>query len=317
MNVKKIKKIKKLQELEHLFELERLEDLRNQIKLLEKKIEQLKKEADRKLKFFEGKETIEELAVIGKNLLQLKKDIESVREHLEKQENIVKELHLKIKAVENYIGKMERDFQKIEEKKELSKNSLVYLLKRSYGKFLLLLFASSLITNASGQNSTLPYTDKLIKPYLEIQNRDFERLADKLLKGFQALEKKEQQLEEKKKFLLSKEEELKKLILEAQNLEEARQKKISKQVEKLVKILEKSDPDSAGEILSKMDPKLAAEILVELPKVRIAGEILSSMEPDAAAEVISVLLTQKKKTQFPILRKKIEEILKYAEDNSF
>jgi len=105
--------------------------------------------------------------------------------------------------------------------------------------------------------------------------------------------------------------------LEAQNLEVQQKKELSQKVKKLLEVINKSDPDSAGEMLSKVDPKLAAEVLINLPKVRKAGEILSAMEPEAAAKVVSELLKRKDKTQLSVVRKKIEELLKYAEGNNF
>ena len=51
--------------------------------------------------------------------------------------------------------------------------------------------------------------------------------------------------------------------------------------------------------------------------MRKAGEILSSMDPDSAAKVIDTLLKKKEKLSATPVRKKIEEILKYVEQNNF
>jgi len=316
--VEKLKRLKKLRELERLLELEKLEALKKSYRNLENERKKLQKLADEKLKNFSGRETLYELAAIGGRLVELEREKEKQKRQLLKQEEVVKELNVEIKAIETYVEKKERDLQKEEERKENLKRTNEYLLKRSYGKFLtLLLILLPLVVKAETVTNPPPYADKLLKPYLKMQNDEFEKLAQKLLNSFHKLEEKEKELEEKKRFLLQKEQELKELLKEAKNLEQKHREELSQKVNKLLKIISKSDPDSAGEILSKTDPKVAAEVLINLPKVRKAGEILSAMEPESAAKVIDILLKKKEQTKLSVIRNKIEELLKYVEGNSF
>ncbi len=315
--LKALKRIQKIKELERLMELQKLENLKGELSKLDEERRKILNEVERKMADLSDFKNLLEVAVLGRELRNIEKRREETERNLDLQEEKLKKLNLEKKVIETYIERKERALQKEEEKREEQKRGNEHLLKRSYGKFLLSVAMFLCLPLFGNENSTLPYTEVLIKPYLELQSREFEKLADRLLESFKKLEEKERQLEKKKEFILKKEEELRKLLEEAMEAELVRRREMDQKVKRLLEVINKSDPDSVGEMLSKTDPELAAEVLVNLPKVRVAGEILASMEPDAAAKVVEALLKKREKSQISVVRKKIEEILKYAEQNSF
>lgn len=316
--LKTLEKIKRIKDIERLIELQKLENTKFELRLLEEERKKYLKMFEEKMENFEGIKTIKEISFLSKGLRNIEQKRERVKEELQKREEKVKKLNLESKVLSTYIERKKEILQKEELKREEKQRSNEHLLRSSYGKFILpLLLFIAIVPAFGGDNSTLPYQEKLLKPYLEYQDKHFEKLAEKLLESFKALEKKEQQLEEKKRFILQKEKELQKLLQEAINLENRQKEELNQKAKKLLEVIAKADPDSAGEILSQTDPEVAAEVLVNLPNVRKAGEILSSMEPDKGAKVIDILLKKKEKLAATLVRKKIEGILKYVEQNNF
>ena len=320
--LKTLEKLKRIKELERLIELQELENKKFELQKLEVERKRYLQMFEEKIRNFEGLTTFKEISFLREGLKKLELKREKLKEEVQSRERKIRELNLETKVISTYIDRRRETLQKEEEKREEQKLSNENLLRSSYGKFMTaILFFMILVPAFGGDNNStlksLPYEEKLLKPYLEYQSKYFNKLANQLLESFKALEKKEKQLEEKEKFILQKEEELKKLLQEAMNLENQQKKRLSAKVKKLLEVITKADPDSAGEILSKTPPQVAAEILINLPNVRKAGEILSSMDPDSAAKVIDTLLKKKEKLSATPVRKKIEEILKYVEQNNF
>lgn len=91
---------------------------------------------------------------------------------------------------------------------------------------------------------------------------------------------------------------LKRIEEERKRLESSRQKREEvnkvedKNLEKLVAIFNKADPDEAGNVMNHMDPNIAAKILLRL-KERQAAQILQSMDPQKAAEVSKIMARSK------------------------
>jgi len=313
--LKTIERIKKIKELERLIELQKLEEVKFEISTLKEKQKEYRKLMEEAFKNFRGVETFQTLTFLRQGLKELQRKIEEKQKLLKEREERVKQLQLENKVLTMFVERKKAELAKEEEKAEERRNATDYLLRQTYGKFgkfFVLLFLI-LMPAFGGETKEPPYADKLLKPYLEEMDKTFQQLAQKLLKSFQKLEEKEKQLEEKKKFILQKEKELEKLLEEAKNWEQKENLERAKKVKKLLEIITKADPDSAGEILSQTDPQIAAEVLINLPNVRKAGEILSSMEPEKGAKVIEVLLKRKKEAKATVVRKKIEGILRYVE----
>ena len=320
--LKTLEKLKRIKELERLIELQKLERKKSELRRLEEEKRKYLRMFDEKIKNLDGIETFQEIAFLREGLKKIEQLQKKIKEEIAEDEKKVKTLSLEKEVIKKYIENRKEVLQKEEEKREEQRLSNEHLLRSSYGKFIFSILFLLTILPAFGGNtnsslSSLPYQEKLLKPYLEYQSENFNKLANQLLESFKALEKKEQELEKKKLFILKKEEELRKLLQEAINLEKVQEKKLNQKTKKLLEVITKSDPDSAGDILSKTNPQVAAEILINLPNVRKAGEILSSMDPDSAAKVIDYLLKKKRKLTATPVRKKIEEILKYVEEGNF
>jgi flagellar motility protein MotE (MotC chaperone) len=315
--IKTLEKLIKIKELERLIELQKLENLKYELKLLEEKKAKYFQLLEEKIKNVSSARGLREVALLSQGIRVLEKRQREKNEDLQRQENKVKELNLEHKILSTYLERKREEMTKEELKREERERSYEHLLKRSYGKFLpILLFFFLLPLTAGAEEKALPYQEKLIKPYLQKLNEEFEKLSEELLKSFRALEKKQKQLEEKEKFILQKEEELKKLLNTAINLEKQERERQNEKVKKLLQIIAKADPDSAGEALSQVNPQIAGEVLIKLPNTRKAGEILSSMEPDKAGKVIEYLMEKKNNLAATPIRKKIEEILRYVEGES-
>lgn len=316
--IKTLEKLIKIKELEKLIELQKLENIKYEIKLIESEKAKYFQLLENKLKNMTSARDLMEIALLSRGVRSLEKREREKSKDLKSQEDRVKELNLEYKTLSSYLDRKRKEITKEDLKREEREHSYNHLLKRSYGKFLLILVGFVLTASASGwgEEKTLPYQEKLIKPYLQKVSLEFEKLSEELLKSFKALEKKEKQLEEKKKFLLQKEEELRKLLDKAINLEREERERKNKKVEKLLQIIAKADPDSAGETLSQVNPEIAGEVLVKLPNIRKAGEILSSMDPERAGKVIEYLMKRREKLTATPVRRKIEEILKYVEGES-
>jgi flagellar motility protein MotE (MotC chaperone) len=312
--IKTLEKLIKIKELERLIELQKLENIKYELKLLEEKKAKYFQFLEEKIKNATSAQALKEVALFSQAIRGLEKQRREKNKVLQKQEEKVKKLNVEHKILTTYLERKREEMTKEELKREERERSYEHLLKRSYGKFLpILLFLFLVPLTARGEDKTLPYQEKLIKPYLQKLNDEFEKLSEELLKSFQALEKKQKQLEEKEKFILQKEEELRKLLNTAINLEKKEREEQNQKVKKLLQIIAKADPDSAGEALSQVNPQIAGEVLLELPNTRRAAEILSSMEPDKAGKVIEYLLKKKDKLAATPVRKKIEEILRYVE----
>ena len=316
--LKTLEKIKRIKDIERLIELQELENKKFELRLLEDERKKYLRLFEEKMENFEGVKTLKEISLLSKGLRNIERKRERIKEELRKREEKVRKLNLESKILSTYIGRKRELLQKEELKREERTRSNEHLLRSSYGKFILpLIFLMAVVPAFGGDNQTLPYREKLLKPYLEYQSRHFEELAERLLESFKALEKKERQLEEKKRFILQKERELKKLLEEAMNLEIRQKEELNRKAKKLLEVIAKADPDSAGEILSQTDPEVAAQVLINLPNVRRAGEILSAMEPDKGAKVIDILMRKRENLAATPVREKIEGILKYVEQNNF
>ncbi|RTZ68362.1 MAG: hypothetical protein DSZ30_04345 [Aquificaceae bacterium] len=312
--LKTLEKLIKIKELEKLIELQKLENIKHEIKLIESEKKKYFQLLEDKLKNVASARDLREIALLSQGVRLLEKKQREKSKHLKRQEDRVKKLNLEHKILSSYLERKREEMTKEELKREERERSYNHLLKKSYGKFLLILVGFVFVPIVGwGEEKTLPYQEKLIKPYLQKLNSEFEKLSEELLKSFKALEKKEKQLEEKKKFILQKEEELRKLLDKAINLEREERERNNKKVEKLLRIIAKADPDSAGETLSQVKPEIAGEVLIKLPNIRKAGEILSSMDPESAGKVIEYLMRKKEKLTATPVRKKIEGILKYVE----
>ncbi len=318
-----LQRIKKIKDIERLIELQKLEELKHQIQTVKGQEKKLLLTMEQKLKKIRGYQTFMEIDILRREVKKLRQRENELKEVLKQQEEKIKRLNLENKTLSKFMEKLKERKQIEETRQEIKNLSQQFLLKKTYGSFLSIVFLTLVIFGLGQpikaqenqeQLEVPPYQKILLEPYLDIQNKEFNQLAEKLLQSFLKLNEKEKLIEEKKEFLLKKEEEIKQLLQQIFKMQQQEEEERKEKIKKLLEIIQKADPDSAGEILSQTKPSVAAEVLLQLPNPRRAGEILSSMDPQAAARVIDLLVQKKKQTQLAIIRKKIEDILKYVEE---
>ena len=345
--LKTLERIKKIKELEKLIELQKLENLKYEKAALETEEKTVFQEMEKLSKNISFT-TFFEISIQRKKLREIEKRKEELEKELKQQEEKVKTLQTETQLLEKYMSHLEEKNKKEQLKEEVKKNALREMLKKAYGSFIAIAFLalnlnltyatspssqennislfptnSSKITfhwkNSTKENipSLLPYEKILLMPYIKAQSEIFEKYVQELLKAFEKLNQREKQLKQKEEFLKKKEKEIKALLNEAINWENQQKQQINEKLKKLLKIIAKADPDSAGEILSQTPPNIAGEVLINLNNTRKAGEILSAMEPEAGAKVIEYLIRVKEKTPLTVVRKKVENILKYIENFSY
>ena len=213
---------------------------------------------------FKEKALVSELKDIEKKINELEKE-------KEKKVKELMELHREVESLK--IIENNQKYEKISAdlKKELINNGYLDLIK----KFLLsvLLIISISFSEKVVEEKVKAESDKEIINKLKL----IEKAIELKLKEIRAEREK---IEKLKKEMVAKKE-----------------KPVPEEVEKLIKILNKTSTDEAGQIMNNLDPYTAAEVLIKL-KERQAAEIMAAMDPKHAAKVSKIIMSRKKENKF-------------------
>jgi len=267
--IEKIIRIKKLLENESA---KAIKEIDAEIARLKKEKEKLRREIDYLNKcIVDAKDPIpyilKEKAIIS-NINDIEKRIRELEIKKEKKIKETIELHKEVEGLKIIENNHKYEKLSAEIKKELINNGYMDLIK----KFLLSLL---IITSLS-------YGADIVEQ--KIRTESEKEVVEKLKLIEKALERKLREIRAERKRI----EKLKEEMLAM------KEKKLPKEVQKLIKILNKTSTDEAGQIMNNLDPYTAAEVLIRL-KDRQAAEILAAMDPKHAAKVSKIIMSKKNK----------------------
>ena len=213
---------------------------------------------------FKEKALVSELKDIEKKIKELEKE-------KEKKVKEVMELHREVESLK--IIENNQKYEKISAdlKKELINNGYLDLIKKFLLSVLLII--------------SISFSEKVVEERVKAE-------SDKeIINKLKLIEK---AIEQKLKEIRAEREKIEKLKKE---MVAKKEKPVPEEVEKLIKILNKTSTDEAGQIMNNLDPYTAAEVLIKL-KERQAAEIMAAMDPKHAAKVSKIIMSRKKENKF-------------------
>ncbi len=267
--IEKIIHIKKLLENESA---KIIKEIDLEIAKLKKEKEKLKREIDYLNKHIvDAKDPIpyilKEKAIVS-GINEIEKRIRELEIEKEKKIKETIELHKEVEGLKIIENNQKYEKLAAEIKKELINNGYMDLIK----KFLL-----SIIVIVS-----ISHGGDIVEQKIKEESK--REVVEKLQLLEKALEKKLKEIRAERERI----EKLKEEMLAMKN------KKLPEEVQKLIKILNKTSTDEAGQIMNNLDPYTAAEVLIRL-KERQAAEILAAMDPKHAAKVSKIIMSKKNK----------------------
>lgn len=268
-------KIKEALESEKEKYLKRLKEIDERVNKLSKEIENLEKEIKEK----------RENCSIFFDIIKLK----SLHARLNRLYQKRNELNLERERIIEKLKLIEKDLKAlklIEEKKsreEINRSITIENLNLSYfhlikkkiiGLIVLLTLSASLFPLSASQER--------IKKEVE------EGLRDDIKTLVKIIEEKIKILQEERKRLEKLRELRKEKGISQEKLLQL-QKRKEEEIQKLVKAVNKTDPDEIAPAIENLPPELAAEVLLRL-KEKKAGQILANMNPQKAAQIMKIIL---------------------------
>ncbi len=248
-----------------------IKEIDSEIIKLKRKREEIRKSIDEMNKLIVEAQDPMPFILKEKALVSELNSIEvNIKDLERKKEQKIKEaidLHREVESLKIIENNQKYEKLSAEIKKELINNGYLDLIK----KFLL-----SIMIIIS-----LSFPEDIIEKRVKEESK--EEIANKLKLIEEALEQKLAEIRAERERI----EKLK------QELLAQKEKPVSEEVEKLIKILNKTSTDEAGQIMNNLDPYTAAEVLIKL-KDRQAAEIMAAMDPKHAAKVSKIIMSKKK-----------------------
>lgn len=272
-------KIKEALEEEKEEYLKKLKEIDEKVKKISNEIENLKREIKEK----------QENCSVFFDIIKLKSLHARLKRLYQKQE----ELNLEGERIKEKLRLIEKDLKAlkiIEEKRakeELKKNLTVENLNLSYFHLIKKKIIAGLmfILSLSVPIFSLSASQERIKKDVEERVKDDIKLLVKLL------EEKIKVLREERKRLEKLREARKEKRTSQEKLIQLREQR-EKEIQRLVKAVNKADPDEIAPAIESLPPELAAEVLLRL-KEKKAGQILANMNPQKAAQIMEIILERK------------------------
>ena len=268
-------KIKEALESEKEKLLRELSDINARIERISSEIQTIERKLEEKQKSSKTFHDIVKLKSLFARISRLKKLCNELEKEAENLKEKIRLIEKDIKSLDIITNKRKKEEIKRKTTVENLNLSYFHLIKKKVFIVAILLFLCAPLFPLSATQ------ERVRKDIEESTKKDLQELVRLIEERIKLLKKELKRLEEIKK---SQKRE-KKPLSELQKLKMQKEKEI----QKLVKAVNKADPDEIAPALENLSPELAAEILLRL-KEKKAGQILANMNPEKAAKIIEVIL---------------------------
>ncbi|AAC07555.1 MotE family protein [Aquifex aeolicus] len=252
------KRIREIKEKEQEELVRKISELLALERELERKLEELLREYDRKSQSVNTLNEIFKLKAITRKIEETVDYLEELNVKKEELKEKYLELKGEIKSIEILEERKKREKIKKEIAVSLQELGFMHLVKKIIPVFFM--FFSFLFSESA--------TQKALKDSINLKE-DYKVLLKLIEEKLKKLEEERKKLEALQKTPLTEEE--------------------KKKLEKLIKSVEKAPADEIAPAIENLPPKLAAEILLRI-KERKAGQILANMNPQKASEIMKYIL---------------------------